>query len=514
MSRTEGAMAIGSIQEQRVTSWQTSERSGLHQTRSGARATSVIPETEVRRKNYELVIFYPPAMTFEPVHPDMIFGLQRKPSGQKKEPVPLGVYIHIPFCTGRCGYCHYVTCIRPSKTLISRYLSSLAKELSLLTVLGVFENRPLSFIHVGGGTPTFLPNNRVGELMQRLAEVCRMENDAEVTWEASAETAAKRKLACLRENGVTRLSIGVQSFDDELLKMCKRRHDAKRAQEAIRDARTCGFNSLNIDLIFGLPTQDIAKWSASLKTACDLGVGSITVYRLRLRPETEFAEWHRHLFPAQSECVEMHRLAIDIMKSAGYRHVQPNQFVLPGVADHRYVRQKWGDQAEFLGLGVSSYSFYNGWTFANARSLRSYFESLAQDRLPVCLGRLMTSDQEMRKFLILGLKLLDIGVSKAIFQAKFGKALSAVFGDILVQLYELGFLIEDGETVRLSELGALFADDICVAFYSPEEKALLMGKGATKYGSYLSGSINTGFGEARTRTCGRSGLSGVLGRWL
>lgn len=449
----------------------------------------VINNTRIQRSrlDYEFVYFYPPARALVPtdwneiyVHGIPSFGLAPVKS----------FYFHIPFCTGRCTYCHYARWPRRPSDVHSgnTYLKLLATELATMAQFLPIERVDAESVHVGGGTPTFLMPDQIGFLMATVREHIQLSPSAEITWESSPETLLDRpeRLDVLQASGVNRLSIGVQAFDDALLRIIGRRHSAGQAVTAYQLARRAGFRNINVDLIYGLPDQTLSRWEGTLDVVGKLLPESVTIYQLRVKPGTPMARLDSERFPDQGMCLEMGRSMLKRMKTLGYQAWQPNQFVRDDSYAHTYLRSKWREPTQLIGVGVSAYSFVGDWMYINRRDLDGYGADVKSGKLPIYLGKKLSVEQQRAKEVVLGIKVLPNGVQKERFARRFGITIDEVYGDVIHLLAEAGVVESTPDVLRLTQMGMLLADEVCTMFYAEEDRKRLKEIGGTKYGSYLS----------------------------
>lgn len=435
--------------------------------------------------DYELVYFYPPAKTLESIRPSDLFPGTIDLSPLKRS---IGMYIHIPFCTGRCSYCHYIRFTNPQKELVEQYMKALKDELKILSETSSLANAEITSLHIGGGTPTFINNEQISDLMDFVRRKYNIIDTAEITWEASPETIIgnhSNKLQTLLDNGVNRLNIGIQSFEDHLLKICARRHTSEEAEEAILTARRIGFTNINIDVIYGLPEQTFEEWQHTLNKVEELRPESVTIYHLRIHPNNIFAKLSQERFLSEDTCLLMQIYGYEKLKDIGYKHLQPCQFVLSSENVHRYVIDKWEKSTEFIGIGMSSYGYFNDSIYFNHRTMNSYLNAIRSNELPIYLGKKLSLEQKMRKSIILGLKVLLAGVSQESFRRRFGISIREAFDNTLTKLENFDLIEISPVSVKLTQKGILFADEVCTEFYTEEEKTKLRKAMATKYGCYL-----------------------------
>lgn len=439
-------------------------------------------------RDYELIYFYPPTRVLHEMGPDSVYD---KAFAQSQANHRRSIYVHIPFCTGRCNYCHYArfTCSAKAQNEFERYMTAIKNEIKLLEKTFPPGQIPFYSVHFGGGTPTILSARHTIEIMAFLRSRLNVSQDAEVTWEATPETLLdsrdSSKLQAMLESGVNRLSIGVQSFEDDLLKMMGRRYRSNKTIEAIEKAHQVGFENVNIDLIYGLPDQTLNHWKRTLDMVGHLRPESVTCYQLRVKNGTPISKVESSRFPEESLCWDMGCMMLEKLNEFDYKPWQPNQFVLEDKYVHQYLKSKWEGQSDVLGLGVSAYSFVNNCMYVNHRTLAEYYESIRAGRLPIWVGKKLSWEQQVAKAIVLGIKVLPNGVDKDVFAERFGIRLEDFYADTIWILTSSGLIESTPQYLRLTNQGLLLADEVCAEFYADEDKEFLKKTGATRYGSYF-----------------------------
>ncbi|TYP54989.1 oxygen-independent coproporphyrinogen-3 oxidase [Thermosediminibacter litoriperuensis] len=376
----------------------------------------------------------------------------------------MGLYIHIPFCIKKCAYCDFNSYAETES--IPLYVDSLKREISFYAGM----NRSVTSIYIGGGTPTVLSEGDLASIIEAIYGAFNISPSAEFTVEANPETLSRRKLAVLRDAGVNRLSLGLQAFQDELLKMIGRIHTAKGFEEKFFMAREEGFDNINVDLIFGLPRQSVDDFRYSLEKLADLSPEHVSCYGLTVEEGTEFYKLQKEgLLPMPPEDEErmMYRMAREILGERGYLHYEISNFARPGrECRHNLVYWTYG---EYLGLGAGAHSFMDGVRFYNAYGIRDYAGRIKSRGRSVEGEEPLLPEEQQAEFMILGLRLIK-GVSKAEFYKRFRKDLDMVYGRVLEVLKEKELIAEDGEYVRLTEKGLDLANEAFVEFL-PERPA-------------------------------------------
>lgn len=439
---------------------------------------------EREKLTYEQVYFYPPMMSFAPCEKTCapIFNTNHAFNRETS------LYIHVPFCTGHCTYCHYVTYTGHSTDSIAAYLGALEQEVRLLSKYGWFDNRTSHIVHVGGGTPTFLEPDQITRLIDLIRRIMPLESNVEFTWESSPETIIEskaKKLSLLLKEGINRLSIGIESLEDHVLKICGRRYRADTAIRAYFEARERGFQNINFDMIYGLADQTLDDWKRSLDLVIELGPDCVTAYHLRMKPGTPMASFDLSRFPSEAVCREMQIATFTNLTGAGYFQVMGNQFVREGSKPYRYEVEKWRDSRDIIGIGVSAYSYIDGWAYYNKRSLTEYTKSVLEGQLPIYLERRLSKSQRAARMLVLGLRVVPDGVSKSVFAETFDTPVEEMFKQTIERMEDLGLIEDTAEHIRLTPLGTLFSDEVCLEFYAEEDKEQLRKVQASKYGLYL-----------------------------
>jgi len=314
------------------------------------------------------------------------------------------LYVHIPFCLKRCIYCDFVSGLYDPARAYA-YIEALKKEISHIP-----DEKPLSTLFIGGGTPTALSTNTLSGLIDHIFKQFSFTEDFEVTIEANPGTVDTDKLKAVRSTGINRISIGVQSFHDEELSFLGRIHTSEDAEQAVRIAKAAGFENTGIDLIYGIPGQDIESWKTTLEKAVTLRPNHISTYELTVEKETEL---HKYLMgrpvpgtclslPAEDSTIEMYNHTIDYLTSEGYHHYEISNFALPG-RQCMHNLNYW-DRGEYFGAGLGAHSFVNATRFHNTESLDEYLDLISENKNPVKGTESITADMALSEAMFLGLR--------------------------------------------------------------------------------------------------------------
>ena len=388
---------------------------------------------------------------------------------------PEGLYVHIPFCATKCPYCDFNT-YAGIEAMMEPYLAALREEIELW---GAVMNGPrLDTVFFGGGTPSYLPAGSIAMLLDAVRGAFRLADGAEITAEANPDDLDTGKLASLLDAGVNRLSIGVQSLDDDLLRLLGRRHSAREALEAFRAARQSGFDNVSIDLMYGLPDQTLEQWRATLTTALDIGPSHISMYCLTLEggtPMERDAAAGRIPVPDGDLAADMYLMAEMQTADAGYRHYEISNWAIPG-RESRHNLLYWRNRP-FLGVGPGAHSYLDGHRFHNIRSPREYIRWMAPgeprprsggrpfDGIPVVeVAEPVDRRLEMAETMMMGLR-LDTGVGADQFTARFGGSPGEVYGEIIEELEDDGLLEAGNDRIVLTPRGRLLGNEVFSRFF-------------------------------------------------
>jgi oxygen-independent coproporphyrinogen-3 oxidase len=373
----------------------------------------------------------------------------------------IGLYVHVPFCPAKCCYCDFVS-YRYDRESAERYVCALSKEIGLWGKK--LEGVAVKSIYIGGGTPTCLGGEALRRVLKALRGHFAVLPDAEVTVEANPGTAAAGMLETLRYEGVNRLSVGMQTADDRLLRLLGRRHTPEDTAAMVENARSAGFDNINLDLIFGLPGQDLASWEKTLAAATALGPDHLSAYGLEIHPGTPLGEAAAagSVVPCpEEEERAMYLQAIDFLAARGYRHYEISNFARRG-KESRHNRLYWEGEP-YLGLGAAAHSYLNGHRWHNAADLGVYSASLNRRRLPVAEEVPLTAEDEMKEAMLMGLRLIE-GVSCRRFEARFGSSPETVFAEKVKELMAQDLLRHERDRLRLTGKALPVANVVFRAF--------------------------------------------------
>ena len=365
----------------------------------------------------------------------------------------IGLYIHVPLCLQRCHFCaFYLEIATPAR--IEAYLSALERELPLYHQQNLLDGRALQSIYFGGGTPTVIPALQLAALLDRIRNIYSVTPDVEVTVEAHPSTVTPSDLMILAKAGFNRISLGAESMAPQDFIPIGRPGTISETEQAVVNARTAGFSNINLDLMYGLPGQSLASWTATLHSLLALDPTHISCYALTIEDHTKLArDIAKGLVPAPDETlqIEMETATESVLASAGFTRYEISNYARPGY-DCRHNLLYWTD-GDYLGLGPSAQSYVAGCRFGNIADLDAYTGQLQNDRLPITDRRVLTNEEQQRDALIFGLRLLK-GVPNNPAIEDAGQR------DILTQLTERGLIVNEHDRITLTPLGRRFADSV------------------------------------------------------
>jgi oxygen-independent coproporphyrinogen-3 oxidase len=374
---------------------------------------------------------------------------------------PLGLYLHIPFCRQRCDFCaFYLEIHRESRA--EGFVRSLIHEIGLSAQQHVAAGRLIQSVYIGGGTPTVLASTQLIAILSEIRSHFTLTSDREITVEAHPSTISQQDLVQLRQAGVTRISFGAESMEDGELARIGRPGAVRETVKAVTQARTAGFTNINLDLMYGLPGQNLESWQRTLANCLTLAPTHLSCYALTVEQDTKLASnIKRQRSPAPDEDlqIEMDEAAQRILVEAGYERYEVSNYAKPGYAC-RHNLLYWTN-GEYLGLGPSAQSYLGGTRFGNVADIAAYDTSLAASQLPMEDRTRLSEEEQLRDAVIFGLRLTRGIPSQHLHQhaANYGHA--AVTAQLLAQQ----LIEEDGGRSRLSARGRLQADTIAGQLY-------------------------------------------------
>jgi oxygen-independent coproporphyrinogen-3 oxidase len=435
---------------------------------AAAAATATASDTEV---GSYFVANYPPFSTWSA---DAVADAARPAlAAPGAVEVPLGLYLHIPFCRKRCHFCYFRVYTDKNAAEVQSYLDVLGREWELYAEQPAIAGRPLDFIYFGGGTPSFLSVRQLRGLVDRLSAVSPWSTASEITFECEPGTLTEPKLRAIRDMGITRLSLGVEHFDDHVLELNGRAHRSAEIFRAYEFARSIDFPQINIDLIAGMLGETDEKWQDAVERTVALDPDSVTIYQMELPFNTTISSDLLHGNGQFQQTVapwSTKRRWVDEafaeLERAGYS-VGSAYTAVKDAARTRFVyRDRLWQGADLAGLGVASFGHVNGVHMQNLDSWGAYAHAIEEGRIPLNRAYRPTDEERLIRELVLQLKLGSIRPSY--FQEKYGIDVRARFRDPLASLTGDGFLAEaSADVVRLSREGLLRVDSLLPRFFLP-----------------------------------------------
>lgn len=374
----------------------------------------------------------------------------------RKENSSMEIYIHIPFCIRKCDYCDFLS--GPSgPEEQADYVQALLREIQAVEE---GEGRSVSSIFIGGGTPSVLDERLLGDILREIRNRFKMEEDAEITIEVNPGTANIGKLQAYREMGINRLSIGLQSPEDRELKILGRIHNYGQFLETYQEARTVGFDNINIDLMSAIPDQTYEGWVKNLRTVAELEPEHISAYSLIVEEGTPFAARKLNL-PDEDTEYNMYEATAQILKEYGFEQYEISNYARKG-RECRHNVGYWTRQ-DYLGFGLGASSLYGKERFANTTDMKKYLENSKNPEKIREKEPSLTREDEMAEFMFLGLRMTK-GISKADFQRCFGCTIESVYGEVLEKYESMELLLEKDGRIFLSREGIHVSNSIMAEF--------------------------------------------------
>ncbi len=402
-------------------------------------------------------------------------------------PTKISLYIHIPFCRHRCAYCDFNT-YAGQEGLIPAYLKALESEIEQVAAQLNFPFE-IDTIFLGGGTPSYLPVEGLQAILNTCRKVFLMSAECEISLEANPGTVSREGLFQLREVGFNRISMGMQSANINELRLLEREHDPVAVIQAVEAARRAGFENLNLDLIFGIPGQTMETWQESLRFAMELKPEHLSLYALTIEHGTPFKKWmERGLInpPDDDLAADQYEYACQALKEAGFDHYEISNWAVRRGNQSFHCRhnlQYWR-YLPYIGVGAGAHGFLENHRTVNVKGIRAYIERMASEvKMPYpassAAEQVIELDlwNQMQEKMMVGLRLLEEGVSANGFIQQFGFGIEEVFGDVISRLIQHGLLEWSGTTqerqLRLTTHAWLLGNRVFREFVGLNEPSIL-----------------------------------------
>ncbi len=416
-------------------------------------------------------VHYPSITMYPPTDEQALFKNYSKPADSL-----FVLYVHVPFCIKYCNFCHYPVKITSSTQEKDYYLDALKKEMDIyMHQLGVKTINARSIL-VGGGTPTYLTLVQLKRFFEFFTARVNLQSCAQFSYDVDPSTLlgteGKKRLKILKSYGVDRLTIGIQSLNDKLLRRMNRAHTAKEAVKSIEQAKKAGFK-INIEFIYGYPGQTLYNWIEVMNKAVSLGAEEIQIYRLKIIPygdhegiiTKEFISKPSG-FITNEQTILMKEIAILILRGSGY-HENLRRVFTKEVNDYsRYADDQCCKLFDQIGFGLTAFSSLRDRFGLNTQFFKTYYSLIKQGRLPLDRGIIRSSDDQLRWAIILPLK--NRAVYKKFYKKQTGVSLNSIFRRKIERLRNFGLLEEDIDILKTTNLGSFFADEVCHQFHHPQ----------------------------------------------
>jgi putative oxygen-independent coproporphyrinogen III oxidase len=373
-----------------------------------------------------------------------------------------GIYIHIPFCHQICHYCDFNKVFFKNQP-VDEYIESIGMEFAIMKRDG-FSFANIETVFLGGGTPTSLSAKQLDRLLSIINEYVDVSSLSEFSTEANPDELTFDKLLVLKNGGVNRLSIGVQSFDENLLKTIGRTHGPQDAIRVVDEARKAGFTNISIDLIYGLPNQTRDQWEDTLNKATDLELPHYSGYSLIVEPKTVFYNlMNKGKLPLPGEDMEteMFEMLIEHMENKGRMRYEISNFALPGYESAHNLLY-WENET-YAGIGAGAHGYVSGNRYSNIGPIKRYMEQVSNGIRPIQQSHIVTPVEAMEEEMFLGLRKTD-GISTTLFHEKFGQSLNNVYGKTIQSLIEKELLEINGDRVKLTRNGVFRGNEVFQQF--------------------------------------------------
>lgn len=370
-------------------------------------------------------------------------------------------YIHIPFCVHICHYCDFNKVFIKGQP-VDDYLKALQIEME--RTIQQSKHEELKTVFVGGGTPTSLSPEQLKNLLSTIWNTLPIRHDAEITFEANPGDLTEDKLMVLREGGVNRLSLGVQSFDEQLLKKIGRTHHAEDVYRTVENAKKSGFQNISIDLMYGLPGQTLESFVHSLQETFRLNIQHVSSYSLIVEPKTVFYNLMRkgklHL-PSEDDDAKMYETLLQLTKQNGFHQYEISNFAKRGF-ESKHNLTYWNNE-EYYGFGAGAHSYVDGVRKSNIGPVNHYIQQIKDGKLPILEETTLTLTEKMEEEMFLGLRKTE-GVSIENFQEKFKQNPLQLFSEQLESLKNKGLIDISSGNIKLTKKGMFLGNEVFQAF--------------------------------------------------
>lgn len=391
------------------------------------------------------------------------------------EKTPMGLYIHIPFCRKRCKFCYFRVYTNQNAKAIEDYVQALIKEIETISHKPGVLGRELEFVYFGGGTPSYLSSKQLRSLRERMSEHVTWEKAKEVTFECEPGTLSKEKLETLKDIGVTRISLGIENFDDKILEENGRAHLSPEVLRAYDWIQEVGFPQVNIDLIAGMVGETDGNWQTCIEKAIALDPDNITVYQMELPFNTVYSKEMKEKgeaspvadWPTKRRWVSE---AMDQMKAAGYHISSGNEMIKNPETDHFVYRDNVWRGCDLVATGVSSFGHFQGVHYQNLDKIEDYIEAVNRGEVPINRALKPTEHQLLIREVVLLMK--EGHINASYYREKFGVEILTEFAEAFGNQQAAGYLNVEGDEITLTRKGLLQVDSLLPEYFEKEHRAV------------------------------------------
>ena len=379
------------------------------------------------------------------------------------------LYIHIPFCVKKCAYCDFLSCPADDETK-EKYVQALCREIEWAK--DCLEEYLVDTIFIGGGTPSILEEKYIGQILDTINKNAKVSNDAEITIECNPGTLTMEKLEAYKEAGINRISLGLQSANDDELKAIGRIHNYEEFKKSFNLARLAGFKNINVDLMSALPEQTLDSYKETLAKVVTLNPDHISAYSLIVEDETplkDMVENGEVTLPSEDDEREMYYLTREFLARTGYKRYEISNYAKDGYECKHNIG--YWKRVEYLGFGIGAASLFEGKRFSNTSDINLYINALEKDFMNADEvweiinenEEVLTKNDEMEEFMFLGLRMTD-GIKKSDFEEAFEIDIDLVYGEVLKKLESQELLIIEKDSIRLTDRGIDISNQVLACF--------------------------------------------------
>jgi oxygen-independent coproporphyrinogen III oxidase len=366
----------------------------------------------------------------------------------------LGLYLHIPFCAKKCKYCDFVSYAK-CDNYIDDYIEYISREMT------AYKGMSLKTIFFGGGTPSILSEKQINFLFDNINKNFCIEKNAEITFEANPDSLTKNKIDVLKENNVNRISLGIQSFNDEILSSMARIHDSSRALKVYYELKDKGFENINIDLISAWPTDTLSSYKMSLQKIKLLNPNHVAIYVLNIEDETELANLIKlekiKLHDKDIEA-DFYELTIDFLLNNGYSHYEISNFCKTGYeCKHNMIY--WNNE-DYIGLGASAVSYIDGVRYKNPDDLKNYFDIVKMEKCNTRQSDIISEKQKIGETIFLNLRKLNEGINLNTIQERFNCDILKIYEKEFAMLENYGLISRESNIFKLTRRGVMISNEV------------------------------------------------------